>query len=64
MCIGQRLPLDVVFAKAAVHWLLNGCALLLGAPLIGLMFDMQLQSIQIMLLALLLVARCSACSAL
>jgi len=54
MCIGQRFPIDVVFAKTVVHWLLNGCALLFGAPLIGLMFGMRLHSIEIMSLALLL----------
>jgi heme exporter protein B len=54
MCIGQNLPLDVVCAKTFSHWLLNGCALLLGAPLIGLMFGMRGASIQIMLISLLL----------
>lgn len=54
MCVGQSLPLDVVCAKTVVHWLLNGCALLIGAPLIGLMFGMRGASIETMMLTLLL----------
>ena len=54
MCVGRRLPLDVVLAKTWVHWLLNGATLTLMAPLMGLLFGMQRESIQVMVLALLL----------
>lgn len=50
---GQPLAV-LVLAKITAHWLVTGLPLLIIAPLLGLMLNMQLVAINIMLLTLLL----------
>ena len=51
--IPQSLPV-IVLAKMLAHWLLTGLPLVLIAPLVGLFYHLSTESIQVMLLVLLL----------
>jgi heme exporter protein B len=49
-----RLPLELmVFAKAAAHWLTTGVPLILVAPLLGLMLDLDTKATATVMLTLL-----------
>lgn len=54
MLLSPRSALEIVGAKALAHWLVTGAPLVLVAPLLGLLFDMQWASLKTLVWTLLL----------
>jgi heme exporter protein B len=54
MLLGPSSSLQLVWAKAAAHWLVSGLPLIVAAPVIGLLFDLSAPALGTLVLGLLL----------
>ena len=54
MLLARSSALQLVWAKAAAHWLVSGLPLIAAAPVIGLLFDLAVPALGALVLGLLL----------
>ena len=54
MLISKNSGVEIAAAKGFAHWVMTGVPLVLAAPVIGLLFGMQVRSIGVLMLTLLL----------
>ena len=54
MLLSEPFPIGIALAKSLAHWLMTGVPLLLAAPVLGLLFDMPMESIGTLVMTLLL----------
>lgn len=54
MLLAPSSSLQLVWAKAAAHWLLSGLPLIVAAPVIGLLFDLSAPALVTLVIGLLL----------